>query len=78
MRSDSPRVSSLYRHGASITTVFPDKQRFPFRIKRKKISETLIKGKEIIQEPYNPSKGSKEDSIIDEIKPNPKKTPPPF
>ena len=33
-------------------------------MKRKKISETLIKEKESIQEPDNPSKRAKEDSII--------------
>ena len=49
----------MYRPEASITTVLSEKQRFPRKIKRKKISEALIKGKEIIQEPYNPSKRSK-------------------
>ena len=49
----------MYRPGEIVTTVFPDKQRFPCKIKRKKISETLIKGKESIQEPYNPSKRAK-------------------
>ena len=45
VRSDSPSVSSISRHGASVITVSPDKQRIPCKIKVKKISETLIKGK---------------------------------
>ena len=44
--------------------VFPDKQRLPFNIKRKKISENFIKGKESIQEPDNPSKREKEDGLL--------------
>ena len=36
------------------------------KIKRKKISENLIKGKDSTQEPENPSKRAKEDGIIDE------------
>ena len=53
-------------HGASITTVSPDKERIPRKIKRNKVSENLIKVKESIQEPDNPSKRAKVDSIIDE------------
>ena len=49
----------MTRPGASVTTVSPDKQRFPSKIKRKKISETFIKGKESIQEPDNPIKRAK-------------------
>ena len=64
-RSDSLSVSSMPRHGASITNVLPYKERIPCRIKRKKISETLIKGKESIKEPDNPNKRAKADSIID-------------
>ena len=75
--SDSPIVSSMSRHGASIMTVSPYKERTPNKIKSKKISETLIKGKESIQEPVNPIKRAKEDSIIDEKKII-KKIPPPF
>ena len=66
MRSDSPSVSSMSKNGSSITTVSPDKERIPREIKRKKISETLIKVKESIQEPDNPIKRVKEDIIIDE------------
>ena len=40
--------------------------------------EILIKGKEIIQEPDNPSKREKEDIIPDEEKQNPKKHLHPF
>ena len=56
----------MSRPGASITPVSPDKQRIPCKYLKKKNSETLIKGKEIIQEPDNPSKREKEDSITDE------------
>ena len=56
----------MSRHGASITTVFPDKELIPREIKRKKFSETLIKGKVSIQKPDNPSKGAKYGSIVDE------------
>ena len=77
LRSDSPSLSSMSRPGASITTVSPDKELIPRKIKRKKFSETFIKGKETIQVPDNPSKRSKEDSIIDEIIII-IKTPPPF
>ena len=38
----------------------------------------MIKVKDIIQEPENPSKGGKEDSITDGKKHNPKKRPPLF
>ena len=51
---------------ASMKTVLPDKQRFPRKIKRNKFSETMIRGKDSIQEPDNPSKGAKEESITDE------------
>ena len=66
MRSDSPIVSSMSRHGASITTLLPDKECIPCKIKVKKISETLIKRKDSIQEPDNQRERAKEDSIIDE------------
>ena len=56
----------MSRLGASVTTVSSDKQRIPRKIKRKKTSETLIKGKYIIQEPDNPSKRPKENSITGE------------
>ena len=38
VRSDSPSVSSMSRHGSSITTISPDKELILFKIKRKKIS----------------------------------------
>ena len=59
MRRDSPSLSSMSRHGESITTVSTDKELTPHRIKGKKISETLIKGKESIQETDNPIKRAK-------------------
>ena len=67
----------MSRHGASINNVFPQKECTPRNFKRNKISETLIKGKQINQEPYNPSKREKVDSIIDEKRHN-KKTAPQF
>ena len=63
----------MSRHGASKTTVSPEKRRSPRKIKKNKNSEILMKGKEIIQEPDNPSKKEKVDSIIDERKQNLKK-----
>ena len=68
MRSDSPSLSNMSRPVSSINTVFPDKDCIPRKIKLRKVSETLIKGKEIIQEPDNPRKREKEDSIINEKK----------
>ena len=65
VRSDSPGISSMSRPGARIMTVLKDKQRTPCKYKRNKTSEFLITGKESIQEPENPSKRTKEDSIPD-------------
>ena len=56
----------MSRPGSSVETIPPDKQHIPHKYKRNKTSETLIKRKEIIQEPENPSKREKEDSIYDE------------
>ena len=58
----------MSRAGEIITAVSPDKERIPGNIKRKKIPETFIKGKEIIQVPDNQGKKAKEDSLIDENK----------
>ena len=66
-KNDTPSVSSMYIHGASITTVSPYKERIPHKIK-KKSPENLIKRKESIQEPNKSSKKAKVDSIIDEKK----------
>ena len=52
-------------HGESVSSVTTDKQRIPRNNKRKKTSKTLITGKESIQEPDNPSKRAKYDSIPD-------------
>ena len=65
VRSDSPSISSMSRPGASVTTASPEKQRITCKYKRNKTSENLIKVKESIQEPENPSKRAKEDSITD-------------
>ena len=64
-------------HGASVSSESPDKQLIPRNNKGNNTLDTLIKGKESIQETYNPSKRAKEDSIPDVEKNNPK-TPPPF
>ena len=64
--------------GASVTTESLDKQSIPRNYKGNKTSETLIKWKESIQEPDNPSKREKWDSIPHEEQHNQKKTQPPF
>ena len=58
LNCDTPSVSSMSLHGASITTLSPEKL-YPSQNKKNKISEILIKGKESIQEPDKPSKKSK-------------------
>ena len=65
---DSPSLSGMSGPLESVMTETPDKQRIPRKTKIK-TSENLIKGKETTQEPGNPSKTSKEDSIPDEEKP---------
>ena len=45
----------MYVHGASITNISPDGDRIPRKKKKKKISEILITGNEMTQEPDNPS-----------------------
>ena len=52
-------------HVESVSTVTPDKECIPRKNKRKKTSDTLIRRKKSIQEPDNPSKRAKEDSIPD-------------
>ena len=52
-------------HVESVSIATPDKKRIPRKNKRKKTSDTLIEGKESIQESHNQSKRSKEDSIPD-------------
>ena len=49
----------------SLSSVTRYKQHIPRKNKRKKTSETLITGKEIIQEPVNPGKRGKDDTIPD-------------
>ena len=77
LRSDNPSVSSMSVHGASITTISPDKDRIPKKGEKKKLSEILIIGNEITQEPDNQSKKAKADSSIYE-KNLIEKTPPPY
>ena len=55
-------------HGARITTAFPYKDRIPHKMKNNKLSEILITGNEITQEPDNPSKKAKVDRSIDRKK----------
>ena len=52
-------------HGESLSIVTPYQQRIPGKNIGKKTSDTLITQKETIQEPVNPSKSSKEDTIPD-------------
>ena len=52
-------------HGSSVSSESQDKQRIPRNNKIKNTLDTSIKGKEIIQEQYNPSKRAREDSIHD-------------
>ena len=52
-------------HGESVLIVTPDKQRIPCKKNINKTSDTLITGKTSIQEPNNPGKRAKEDSIYD-------------
>ena len=56
IRKDYSSLSVMSVHGESVSSVTPDKQRIPRKNKRKKTSDTFIKGKESIQEPDNPSK----------------------
>ena len=65
IRKYNSSLSGISVHGKSVSSVTPDKQRIPRNNKRKKTSDTSIKVKESIQEPCNPSKGAKEDSIPD-------------
>ena len=55
----------MYGHGESLSSVTPDQKRIPYKNKRKKTSGNLIVTKETIQEPVNPSKLSKKDTITD-------------
>ena len=62
---DNSSLFGMSRYGEILTSVTPDKQRIPRKNKRKKTPYTYIKGKEVIQEPDNPSKRAKDDSIPD-------------
>ena len=65
-------------HGEVLSSVTPDQQRIPRKNKRNKTSDTSIIRKEPIQEPVNPRKMSKENTITDIEKSCPKETPPLF
>ena len=52
-------------HGENVSVESPDKQCIPRKNKRKNTPDTLIKGKESIQETDKPSKRANEDSIPD-------------
>ena len=71
-------ISDFSGHKKRLSRVTPYQQRIPSKNKRKKTSDTLITQKETIQEPVNPSKSSKEDTIPDVEKSIPKETPPLF
>ena len=55
----------MYGHRESLSSITPDKQHIHHKNKINKTSETLIKGKESIQKPDDPSKRAKEASIPD-------------
>ena len=61
-------------HGASITTLLPDRDRISRKNEKKKLSEISITGNKITQEPDNQSKKEKVGSSIDEKKHNLKNT----
>ena len=65
--SENRSVSSMFVHGGSTATILPDGDRIP-RKKKKKLSEMLITGNKINQEPDNQSKKAKVDSSIDGVK----------
>ena len=52
-------------HRESLSSVTPDQKRIPCKNKRNKTSDTLITRKKTIQEPVNPSKSEKYDTITD-------------
>ena len=53
----------MYGHRGSVSGVTSYQQRITSKNKTKKTSDTLITGKDTIQEPVNPSKKAKEDTI---------------
>ena len=54
----------MYRHGESLSNRTLDQQVITCKNKINTTSDTSITGKEMIQEPFNPRKRAKEDSII--------------
>ena len=65
IRKENSSLSGMSGHVASVLCESPDKQRITRKNKRRNTSDTLIKGKESIQVPENPSKRAKENSIPD-------------
>ena len=62
-------------HRESLPSVTPDQQSVPCKNKRRKNVDNFIKIKETIQEPVNPSKRAKEDTIPDVETISPKEAP---
>ena len=65
IRKYNSSLSGMSRHGESVPSVTPDKQRIPRKNRRKKTSDTPIKEKGSIQEQDSPNKRAKEDGITD-------------
>ena len=75
---DNLSISFLSGHGEILSSVTSDQQCITRKNKRNKTSDTLITGKESIQESVNTSKRAKEVTIPDVEKSSPKETPPTF
>ena len=76
--NDDLSIYVLYGHRESLSILISYQQRIPSKNKRKKPSDNLITRKETIQEPVNPSKGAKEDTVPDVEKSSPRETLPSF
>ena len=68
----------MYGHGESLSRITPDQQLITHKNKRKITPDTSIIRKQHIQEPVNPKKREKEDTITDVEKVFPKEIPPSF
>ena len=62
---DNLSLSDMYVHGEILSVVASDQQRIPCKNKREKSSDALVFTKETIQEPFDPRKRAKEDTITD-------------
>ena len=65
----------MYEQGESLSSVTPDILHIPCKNKINKTPDTLIIKKEHIQEPVNPRKRSKDNTLTDVKKCSPKETP---